>query len=219
MLYQRQSGQSFVRRRSCSTVSRAVVLIVTLSAGITAHASAIDFGDLPDAYFFSGGGQNIGSFYSGLAFSPNVTALSVSRFGGYADAAYPPHSGDVAIWDPYDSTISITFASPIDAFGIWYTSLDPLELDALDISGTHSIVGDPNTDGTTGTSSFLFIVEPGIETVNLTSSAGQFVLDDLLTNGDVVSDVVPEPSSLFLVAPFVSLLLSSRLRHAIFGRP
>src|ERR1051326_4032959 len=114
------------------TLSRLLLYgpIIAIFVGTT-QASIITFEDLPDPYLFgNSGGQNIDSFYSGFQFGPNVTGLSMSRFGGYDDAAYPPHSGDVAVWDPFDNTISIAFSSPIDNFAIWYTSLDPLELDA-----------------------------------------------------------------------------------------
>jgi hypothetical protein len=80
-----------------------------------ASANVITFEDLPDAYFFSSGDQNIGDFYSGITFGPDVTVLSTSRFGGYDSSGFPPHSGDVVIWDAVDPTITIDFASPIQS--------------------------------------------------------------------------------------------------------
>jgi hypothetical protein len=174
----------------------------------SAQGTLITFEDLPDAYFFSSGGQDIASFYSGLTFSANVTALSASRFGGYSDAAYPPHTRDVVIWDPFDSSISLTFTTPIDAFGIWYTSLDPLELDAFDGSNNllGTVIGLANTDGTTGTSSFIVFAGTGIQSIDLTGSAGQYVLDDLATGADVG---VPEPSTWPCVFGFFLLWYSA----------
>src|SRR5690349_7274071 len=81
--------------------------VVALALGVL-HADMITFEDLPDVYFYNGGGQNIGSFYSGIVFGPNVTGLSVTRFGGYDDSGFPPHSGDVVIWDASDPTITIS---------------------------------------------------------------------------------------------------------------
>jgi hypothetical protein len=159
------------------------------------HADVITFEDLPDAYFFSAGDQNIGTFYPGITFGPNVTALSVSRFGGYDDAGFPPHSGDVVIWDATDATITITFDTALQSFGIWYTSFDPLTLEAFDSSDypLGTAIGDPNTDGTTGTSSFLSLSDVGIQSVTLTSTPGFFVLDDLTF--DTGTSPVPEPGS------------------------
>jgi RHS repeat-associated protein len=175
--------------------------------GLTsAYAGVITFEDLPDAYFFNGGGQNIGTFYAGLTFGPNVTGLSVSRFGGYSDAAFPPHSGDVVIWDATDSTITIDFASSIQSFGIWYTSFDPLTLQAFDQEANllGSAVGVPNTDGTTGLSSFLAFSDPAISSVTLTSTPGLFTLDDLTFGSG--SSAVPEPGNLILLTPLLLML-------------
>ena len=80
------------------------VILVVCALSAKADMVSINFEDLPDAYFFSAGGQNIGTFYSGVTFGPYVTGLSVSRFGGYGDAAYPPHSGDVVVWSAFDNT-------------------------------------------------------------------------------------------------------------------
>jgi hypothetical protein len=160
------------------TQSIQVFLLFVLSAAGTANAGVVTFEDLPGVYFFGGGGQNIGNFYPGITFGPNVTGLSGSRFGGYASDAFPPHSGDVVIWDATDPTITITFASALTSFGIWYTSFDPLTLEAFDASSNFlgAVVGNPNTDGTTGTTSFLSFANPGVAWVDLTGSAGLFTL-------------------------------------------
>jgi hypothetical protein len=177
---------------------------------VCSNADTITFEDLPDAYFFSSGDQNIGTFYSGVTFGPDVTGLSVSRFGGYDDSGFPPHSGDVAIWDVTDATIDISFASPIQSFSIWYTTFDPLTLQAFDQSNNllGTVVGDPNTDGTTGISSLLSFSNPGIESVTLTSTPGFFVLDDLTyENG---SNTVPEPRRIAVVAVLFLFLFGKR---------
>jgi hypothetical protein len=184
-------------RHTCrlSTVSVAAVLYALLLVTGTTASTVINFEDLPDAYFYSSGDENIGTYYSGITFGPDVTALSVSRFGGYDSSGFPPHSGDVAIWDATDATINISFASPITSFGIWYTTFDPLTLAAFDGSSDllGTVIGDPNTDGTTGTSSFLSFSGTGIEDVTLTSTPGFFVLDDLTIGAG--TSAVPEPRS------------------------
>ncbi len=147
----------------------------------TAHAEVITFEDLPDADFFGAGNQNIGNFYPGITFGADVTGLSVTRFGGYASAAFPPHSGDVVVWDASDATITIDFAFTVQSFGIWYTSFDPLTLKAFNGSNAQvgTVVGNPNTDGTTGTASFISFSASAIQSITLTSTAGLFTLDDL----------------------------------------
>lgn len=191
-----------------------ITAIVTLGISSLSRAATIyTFEDLPDAYFFSSGNQNIGAFYSGITFGPDVTGLSVSRFGGYDDSGFPPHSGDVVIWDASDATIDISFDSPLDSFGIWYSTFDPLTLQAFD-SGNNLLgtaIGEPNTDGTTGTSSFLTLSDAGIQSVMLTSTPGFFVLDDLaIVTG---TNSVPEPASLTVLSLGLSLLwLTARRR-------
>ena len=194
-------------------VCRTLLALFCLSFA-NAYANVIDFETLPDAYFFSSGDQNIGSFYSGVTFGPDVTGLSVSRFGGYPNAAFPPHSGDVAIWDASDPTIVISFASPITSFGIWYTSFDPLTLQAFDQSSNllGTALGDPNTDGTTGVSSFLSFSSAGIASVDLTSTPGLFVLDDVTYSSG--TSTVPEPSS---VCCLISGLLFIYVRRSRWG--
>lgn len=177
-----------------------LLCLIGLSWPAKLTADTIDFETLPDAYFYNGGDQNIGDFYTGITFGPDVTGLSVSRFGGYDSSGFPPHSGDVVILDATDATITISFASAVDSFGIWYTSFDPLTLGAFDSGGNSlgNAVGNPNTDGTTGNSSFLSLSAPGIQSITLTSTPGLFVLDDLTTTS--ITTPVPEPNSSVLLA-------------------
>jgi hypothetical protein len=183
--------------------SALVILGFSISS---ARAATIDFENLPDAYFFNGGGQSIDNFFSGITFGPDVTSLSISRFGGYDDSGFPPHSGDVVIWDAADPTINIAFTSGIQSFGIWYTSFDPLTLEAFGAGNNSlgSVIGNPNTDGSTGTSSLLSFSGSGIRSVSFTSSAGFFVLDDLTFQSATTN--VPEPSSITLLLTSLILL-------------
>ncbi len=176
-----------------------------------AYATVITFEDLPDAYFFNTGGQNIGNFYSGITFGPNVAGLSVARFGVYASDAFPPHSGDVVIWDAVDPRITINFASPITSFGIWYTSFDPLRLQGFDAANNllSGVVGTPNSDGTTGATSFLYLANSAITSVDLTSLPGLFTLDDLTFQSGAAT--VPEPSTFALLATAMIGLIFCRL--------
>lgn len=195
----------FAELRLClCAVALAVAVCVPTRAG-----TLLNFEDLPDAYFFNSTGQNIGNYYPGVTFGPNVTGLSVTRFGGYADSAFPAHSGEVVIWDASDSSINITFATSLQSFSIWYTSFDPLTMQAFDAGNglLGTAVGDPNTDGSTGTSSLLALTIPGIQSITLTSTPGFFVLDDLTYTAS--GDTTPEPSSFALIALGTGLLLGT----------
>jgi hypothetical protein len=188
-------------------------MLITASAG-PARASVLmlNFEDLPDAYFFSAGAQNIGNYYPEVTFGPYVTALSVSRFGGYGDAAFPPHSGDVDIWSAYDDPLTISLASTADIVSFWYTSLNPISLTAYDSASNQLgvIYGGANTDGTTGTSSLLEFDGAGIASVSISSAAGQYVIDDLTV--DTATDA-PEPESfLFGLLGLATLGILARRR-------
>lgn len=208
-------GNNWMRTSQKPWVSVFGGLLIALTASSVRATTIITFEDLPDAYFYSAGDQNIGTYYAGITFGPNVTGLSVSRFGGYDNSGFPPESGDVVIWDATDATITISFASPLDSFGIWYTTYDPLTLQTFDSSSNllDTAVGTPNTDGTTGTTSFLSLSDAGISSVTLTSTPGYFTLDDMTI--DPAPGAIPEPSSWPLLALGLLILycVDYRKRH------
>jgi hypothetical protein len=185
-------------------------LVAGLLALSDAKADSVTFEDLPDTNFFNDAGANIGASYPGVTFGPGVTGLSVSRFGGYADSAFPPHSGDVVVWSAFDFDTTIVFAIPQATVGIWYTSFDFLTLTAYDSGNAPlgSVAGNPNTDGFVGTSDFLSLNLPGISSVVISGLPGAFVFDDLTFS----AVDVPEPASgiLFLGAALTVLLVRRR---------
>lgn len=178
-------------------VNLAFVPLLMLGSFLEIGAATISFDYLPDSYLFGSGDENIGTFYSGLDFESNVTALSATRFGGYDNTAFPPHSGDMVVWDASEDTITISFTSPQDDVGVWYTSLNPITLTAFNSSSLPLglAAGDANSDGTTGTSDFLSISANDISTVDISSVAGQYVLDDLQFSNSPTATATPEPSS------------------------
>src|SRR6266487_1149352 len=163
-MHERETEQTLRSRGSRLRYWWALTILCLVPICVSAQTNLITFGDLPDTYFFNSGSQNIGTYYSGITFGPNVTGLSVSRFGGYNGAAYPPRTGDVAIWDPSDPTITITFASPVQSVGIWYASMGALTLQAYDKNSTllGAATGNPNSDGTTGATTLLSVTGGGI---------------------------------------------------------
>lgn len=195
--------------------ARIAVLLFMLVPATAFGQTPLSFAKLPNNYFFNSGGQNIGNYYPGVTFGPNVTALSVSRFGGYNSTAYPPHSGDVVIWDPVDSTITITFASTVQSLAFWYTSLGPIQAEAFDINNQYvgSALGSANTDGVSGSTSLLGIsiqyYNSGIKSLKVSGTVG-----GLFT----LSGLTYIPSTSFSTNPIVSLTVSP-VSPSRFGQP
>ena len=94
--------------------------------------------------------------------------------------------------------MTLVFDSPQSVVSFWFTSLNPITMTAYD-SGADSlgsVTGDANTDGTTGTSSFLEFDGTGIASVAISSAPSQYVMDDLTFGGGAG---VPEPGSVVLI--------------------
>jgi hypothetical protein len=187
----------------------AMLLIMATSPTV---ADIIDFENLPSAYMYLGGGQNIGSFYAGVDFGPNVTGLDLT-----GSTAFPPHSGSIAVWDPTDLTVTISFENPQTAVGLWYTSFDLLTFASYDDTDTliSSVTAQANTDGTTGTSDFVSLTAPDISSVTLAGSPGDFVFDDLTFSAN--ASTVPEPITLPPLLCFMLLLLTGRMRANVYS--
>jgi hypothetical protein len=162
-------------------------------------AGVIDFEDLPSTYMYLGGGQNIGSFYSGLTLGSSVTGLDLT-----GSTSYPPHSGSIAVWDPSDPVVTVAFDTPQASVGLWYTSFDLLTLASYDAGGDplESLIAPANTDGTTGESDFISLTDPNISSVTLTGSPGQYVFDDLT----FAQAAAPEPASFAMALLLVAFL-------------
>jgi hypothetical protein len=159
---------------------------------------------------FLGGGQNIGSFYTGVTFGPSVTGLDLT-----GSTAFPPHSGSIVVWDPFDLDVTIMFDAPVTTVSLWYTSFDPLTLQAFDSTSSSlgSVVGAANTDGTTGVASLLTFTGSNITSITLSGSPGNFVFDDFAFSSTVT---VPEPSTvLLLLVGLTATLGLARRTHKV----
>jgi hypothetical protein len=183
---------------------RILVLLaaVTVLAG-PALATVITFEDLPTAnmFFAPGSGVNIGTNYAGVNFiGPDVTGLNAAN-GDFNPVAFPSHSGNIVVWSASLNVVTIQFTDTLSSVGIFYTSLDPLTLTAMDAGNAvlGSMVGAANTDGSSGTSNALFLTLAGIRQITISGIAQNFIFDDL-TFTPASTSIVPEPATVFLLA-------------------
>ncbi len=182
-------------------ITLTLTLLFALITPQISTATLLDFEDLPDAHLFSGGDQNIGTFYAGLTFGPDVMGL-VSGID-LDPFAYPPHSGNNVIFtDDPSGEIEVIFGTPVLDVSAFYTSLTDFTLEAYDALGAliGSVSEIANTDGAFfGTSDPISISAADIKSVKFIGSPNFYIVDDLsFTPASGVP--IPEPSSLLLVA-------------------
>lgn len=186
-----------------------IMLLAVLASSARASATTINFETLPATNMFFGGDVNIGTFYPGVNFGPDVTGLNAAT-GDVNPTAFPPHSGNVVVWSAGSNTVDIEFTQPLSSVGFFYTSLDPLTLTALGPGNVvlGSVVGAANTDGFVGTSNPLLLTLAVITDITITGTAQNFVFDDLTFTSSVPT--VPEPTSFFLVVSSLLVLAAYR---------
>ncbi len=181
------------------TVLCIVVIGVAMSLVMPALAFTLDFEGLPDQHYHYGGDQNLGSYYPGLTFGPDVTVLDRVIYG-YNDAQYPPHSGNAVIFWDSGSYIDVALATPAGSVSAWYSSADDLTMEAYDAAGSliASTVGSANLFS----SRFIGLSDPtaGIARVRFLHRPNYCVLDDLTVTGSGGSDDSPEPFTWVLLA-------------------
>jgi len=96
-----------------------------------AHAVIVfDFEDIPETYWYEGGGQNMGSYYPEVTFGPKATILE-DQIYGYNSIGYPPHSGH-AVLTSEEYTLRIDFANPTNHVGFWFSTAGGFYLRSYD---------------------------------------------------------------------------------------
>lgn len=153
----------------------------------------LDFENLPLTHYYYGGNTNLGNYYDGVSFGPNVTILD-KTMSGYNSGGYPPHSGNSVAFSISNPVIDAYFDMDTDYVSLWYTSLSNLVLEAYDQSGSllASIIGAPNY----GTNNMLSLNVEGISRVSIHDSGNFYTIDDFSFNKSVG---VPEPAVIALL--------------------
>jgi hypothetical protein len=184
-----------------------LVGVTCLLASVTsASAGTIDFDNAPMKFWVSGGGQDLGAYYTGVTFGPDAQITTTS-------ASFPSHSGQLELTDSNlaDDTLIMTFDSPESDVSFWFTSADGFVAKAFDSSNNFLGFenGGANVDllHDTGASTFLDVSFGDITSIVITDngSTGTFLtIDDLTAQGlsdtPAAPTATPEPSSLLLLA-------------------
>ena len=172
------------------------------------YAGTITFEGVPNQYLVNDLGLNLGNYWEGATFGPDVNIADTIRSPGY-DNNYPPASGtSVAVNPAGESQMIIYFDSPVDSVSLKYSSSSILNLEAYDSNGDSvvtPVVGPPNVYAGP-----LPGFNPGTLSVNSGSAniayvivhdGGKFFTIDDLT-ADAVTGLprvlVPEPSTMVL---------------------
>jgi hypothetical protein len=191
-----------------------LILLLSAAAPRAMMVTTINFESLPNANiagFCGGGGNNIGTFYSGVTMGADVEGVSSDCVG----SGYPPHSGTIEAFS-FNDFVTITFSSTMATVSVYYTALDPIILTAFD-SGNNvltSSTGLANTDGSTGSNTLLSVTHANIKyvTIGNVGLADEYTFDDLSFS----AVATPEPSAavLFLLGCLSAVALWAYRRSA-----
>ena len=183
-----------------------VLLACVSQASLFAGTIAIDFEGLADSTLLS-------NQYPGVSFSNAITlstGMSLNEF------EFPPHSGANVASDS-GGPMSITFLTPIQGFGGYFTYTEPLTVDAFGITNTllasvtSSFSNNEALSGAPGSAPNEFLQVgsmTGISRITITagSDGGSLTLDDASYTTAVTG--APEPGGLSL-AVLGGLLLAA----------
>ncbi|MHA2374634.1 MAG: DUF7507 domain-containing protein [Candidatus Thorarchaeota archaeon] len=119
--------------------------------------------------------QDVGSYYPGLTF----TGASCLVKPNYNWQDYPPHSGDVVVFDVTGGTgvIRIDFDFTVSLVGAWYTTYMGVYIEAYDVWG--NLVDSTTVSPNTGTSDYAEVTGSGIKYVLIHDTGNTFTMDDL----------------------------------------
>ncbi|MBD3232624.1 MAG: T9SS type A sorting domain-containing protein [candidate division Zixibacteria bacterium] len=140
------------------------------------QVEVIDFEEVPEQYWYFGGGQNLGGFYPGLNFGSSVTILE-NQVYGYNDTGYPPHSGHQVAFTADVPTIRVDFDALVNHVGVWYTvGSGTLYLEGYNSGG--GLVDNTSGGENYGTNDYIEVNGANIAYALIHNSADFYTIDD-----------------------------------------
>ena len=188
-------------QRLSIAVSAAALLVAT-SSSVSAAPITLDFEGLVDSAFVTNN-------FAGLTFSNTVCLVASGSGGTLSEADFPPFSGMTVVGDR-GGAMTISFASPVDSFGGYFTYAQFLTLEAFNagnvslgsVSGVFSGFGN-YVSTNNPPNEFLSLSAPGIAKVTITALPGgdSFTLDNFqyVPSAPGPPGPVPEPATLSLL--------------------
>jgi len=164
------------------------IVCFIISGALPAHATLLNFEDLPDLV-------SVGDFYAsqGIHFS---NAISLTAGYSLNEIDYPPSSGLVAIGDD-QGPIEITFDQAMQNIFADFTYGSQLTFSAYDASNT--LLGSfmSSDFSNLGSSQLINIGYSGVRSLIIAGNVnGEFIMDNL----NFETAPVPEPTSLILIS-------------------
>jgi len=198
-----------------TTRMRLGLLLLFFAGADPVHADQIDFENLPaGAIANTGGANDIGTFYlatKGVQFGAGVVGLD-TQAASYDAGAFPDAgAGHLVAFSP-SADVLIQFATPQSSVSFFYSSILGLTLavngsvlnGGVDLNGTPLGSGTPpaNTAGDSsiapGASDLVSISGADISSLEISSTGGTFVFDDLSFSA-AAPPPVPEPGTVYLL--------------------
>jgi len=172
-----------------------LVTVVLFSLSSRAQALIVkDFENIPETYLYNFGGQNLGTYYSDLEFSPHVIVGDRAR-GGYNSEKFPPHSGNAVIGAINFDYIRVDFVGFTSSYvEAWYSTEFFIDMYMKGYDIDDNLLVSTFAPGTFATSSLISISAEDIAYVIFhdSDSGNMFTLDDFA--------YVPEPATMALLA-------------------
>lgn len=178
-----------------------ILLILTLlliAFAANAHAFVyIDFEGVPLDYYYKFGNQNLGSYYPGLYFSPDVTILDADPAKGGYNWQVHPYKSPTAVYFAYGGPAYITFDNPVTYFEGWFTHMNGYGLTIYALDSLDNVVDSDHVGWDPSSTNLLSLSAPSIKKVFIDGYPNCWTGDDIMFDGN--GGVVPEPATMVLV--------------------
>jgi len=146
--------------------------------GTSWGGTTLSFEPVPQTYWAFAGAQNLGDYYDGVTFGPDLTIYE-STIYGYSNTVYPWHSSDAVASPMGTDPLRIDFDEEKTHVGLWYTmAMGDAVAEAFDAGGY--LLDSAVMFECSGRNGYLSLDAEGISYVTVTkSSTSHATIDDV----------------------------------------